>query len=347
MSHGRPKRIEDVRKKNDLIVVTGAGGFIAGSLVRYFHDKGFTRLRAVDKKPLDQWYRRTPGVEDLVLDVSFRDNCALACDGSVEVYNLAADMGGMGFIERYRVECLRSVLINTHMIEAAQRAGADHYFFSSSACAYNVDLQKDTRSRALKESDAYPANAERGYGWEKLFSEIVCQEYWAERGLKTAIARFHNVYGPFGTWDGGREKAPAALSRKVIEAKDSGRHEVEIWGDGTQTRSFMWIGDCLEGIDMIMHCDELVATPINLGSSELVSINELLAIVEDIAGVKVARRYDPTAPKGVGGRNSDNTMIERVLGWEPSTPLREGMAKTYAWIAEQYAKRKAGQAVVL
>ena len=224
MAADRPKRIEDLRKPDDLIVVTGAGGFIAGSLVRYFRDKGFTRIRAVDKKPLDEWYQRTPGVENLVLDVSFRDNCVRACDGAVEVYNLAADMGGMGFIERYRVECLRSVLINTHMIEAAQRAGADRYFFSSSACAYNVDLQKDTLCRALKESDAYPANAERGYGWEKLFSEIVCQEYWAERGLKTAIARFHNVYGPFGTWDGGREKAPAALSRKVIEAKDNGTY---------------------------------------------------------------------------------------------------------------------------
>ena len=347
MPAAKPKRIEDVRKKDDLVVVTGAGGFIAGSLVRYFSDKGFTRIRAVDKKPLDEWYQRTPGVEDLVLDVSFRANCARACDGAVEVYNLAADMGGMGFIERYRVECLRSVLINTHMIEAAQRAGADRYFFSSSACAYNVDLQKDTQSRALKESDAYPANAERGYGWEKLFSEIVCQEYWAERGLKTAIARFHNVYGPYGTWDGGREKAPAALCRKVVEAAGSGARSVEIWGDGTRTRSFMWIGDCLEGIDMIMHCEELVATPINLGSSELVSINELLAIVEDVAGCKVERRYDLTQPLGVGGRNSDNTMIKRVLGWEPSTPLREGLARTYAWIAEQYALRKAGKKVVL
>jgi GDP-D-mannose 3',5'-epimerase len=333
MASAKPTRIEDVRRKDDLIVVTGAGGFIAGSLVRHFRDKGFTRIRAVDKKPLDEWYRRTPGVEDLVLDVSESANCVRACDGAVEVYNLAADMGGMGFIERFRVECLRSVLINTHMIEAAEKAGADRYFFSSSACAYNVDLQKDTQSRALKESDAYPANAERGYGWEKLFSEIVCQEYWAERGLKTAIARFHNV--------------PAALCRKVIEARDNGSYAMEIWGDGTRTRSFMWIGDCLEGIDRIMHCDELIATPINLGSSELVSINELLATIEGIAGYAVERRYDLSQPLGVGGRNSDNTMIKRVLGWEPSTPLRDGLAKTYAWIAEQYAARKAGQKVVL
>jgi len=347
MAEKKPKRIEDIRKKDDLLVITGAGGFIAGSLVRYFHDKGFRRIRAVDKKPLDEWYQITPGVESLVLDVSYRDNCVTACEGAVEVYNLAADMGGMGFIERFRVECLRSVLINTHMIEAAQKAGADRYFFSSSACAYNIDLQQDTHSRALKESDAYPANAERGYGWEKLFSEIVCQEYWAERGLKTAIARFHNVYGPFGTWDGGREKAPAALSRKVIEAKDKGGTTVEIWGDGTRTRSFMYIDDCLNGIDMITHCEELIATPINLGSSELVSVNALLGIIEGIAGFKVKRTYDLDAPKGVGGRNSDNTMIKRILGWEPSTPLRSGLAKTYAWIEEQYALRKAGKKVVL
>ncbi|MBM3306356.1 MAG: NAD-dependent epimerase/dehydratase family protein [Candidatus Aminicenantes bacterium] len=346
MTAKKPKRIEDVRKKDDLLVVTGAGGFIAGALVRYFHDKGFRRIRAVDKKPLPDWYQVTPDVESLCLDVSDRDNCARACEGAAEVYNLAADMGGMGFIERYRVECLRSVLINTHMTEAACRAGADRYFFSSSACAYNIDLQEDTECRALKESDAYPANAERGYGWEKLFSEIVCQEYWAERGLKTAIARFHNVYGPHGTWDGGREKAPAALSRKVIEAKDNGTMAIEIWGEGTRTRSFMFIDDCLEGIDMIMHCDELVGTPINLGSSELVSVNGLLDVIEKIAGTKVKRSYDPTAPKGVGGRNSDNTMIKAVLGWEPSTPLHTGMSKTFPWIEEQYYLRKAGKRVV-
>ena len=212
------------------------------------------------------------------------------------MYNLAADMGGMGFIERNRVDCLRSILINTHLIEAAWRAGAQRYFFSSSACAYNTDLQKDPNVRALKESDAYPAMAERGYGWEKLISEMFCQEYWAERGLTTFIARFHNVYGPFGTWDGGREKAPAAICRKVIEAKDTGSREITIWGDGTQTRSFMYIDDCTKGIDLIMHCEKLVATPINLGSSELVSINDLASLAETIGGVKLARRYDPTRP---------------------------------------------------
>jgi nucleoside-diphosphate-sugar epimerase len=342
----RQKRIEDFRVKDDLVVVTGAGGFIGGALVRYFHDKGFHRIRAVDKKPLPEWYQRTPGVENLCLDLSFRHNCVQACEGAVEVYQLAADMGGMGFIERFRVECLRSVLINTHMIEAAYRAGADRYLFSSSACAYNTELQKDYDSRALKETDAYPAMAERGYGWEKLFSEMVCQEYWAERGLRTFIARLHNVYGPHGTWDGGREKAPAALCRKVIEARDTGSGTVSIWGDGRRTRSFMFIEDCVNGIDMIMHCNELVATPINLGSHELISINELLGLIEETAGSKVKRTHDLEAPQGVSGRNSDNTMIKRVLGWEPSTPLRKGLAKTYAWIEEQYALRKAGKRTV-
>jgi GDP-D-mannose 3', 5'-epimerase len=332
-------------KKDDLIVITGAGGFIAGNLALYFQKKGFTNIRAVDKKPLHEWYQHVPGVQNLCLDVSREENCRRVCEGAVEVYNLAADMGGMGFIERFRVECLRSILINTHMIEAAYRAGARRYFFSSSACAYNTELQQDPNIRALKESDAYPAMAERGYGWEKLMSEMFCQEYWAERGLKTAIARFHNVYGPYGTWDGGREKAPAALCRKVIEALDTGRKDVTIWGDGNQTRSFMYIDDCVKGVDLIMHCDNLIATPINLGSSELVSINELLTRIEKIVGAKMFRKYDLDAPRGVAGRNSDNTFIKKVLGWEPKTPLQEGLAMTYWWIEEQYQKRKAGKRV--
>jgi GDP-D-mannose 3',5'-epimerase len=330
-------------KKSDLIVITGAGGFIGGALARYFSEKGFTRIRAVDKKPLYDWYQRVPGVESLCLDVSKEENCVKACEGAVEVYNLAADMGGMGFIERFRVECLRSVLVNTHMLEAAYQAGAERYFFSSSACAYNTDLQKDPTVRALKESDAYPAMAERGYGWEKLVSEMFCEEYWAERGMKTFIARFHNVYGPHGTWDGGREKAPAAISRKVIEAKDSGKHEISIWGDGKQTRSFMFIDDCTRGIDMITHCEDLIATPINLGSSELIAIGDLVSMVEEIGGVKLKRHHDLSAPKGVAGRNSDNTMIQSILHWQPGTPLKEGMRKTYAWIQEQFADRKAGK----
>jgi nucleoside-diphosphate-sugar epimerase len=332
-------------KKDDMIVITGAGGFIAGNLALYFKKKGFTNIRAVDKKPLYEWYLHVPGAQNVCLDVSREDNCHRICEGAVEVYNLAADMGGMGFIEKFRVECLRSILINTHMVEAAYKAGARRYFFSSSACAYNTLLQRDPNVRALKESDAYPAMAERGYGWEKLISEMFCEEYWHERGMKTAIARFHNVYGPHGTWDGGREKAPAALCRKVIEAMDTGKKEITIWGDGHQTRSFMFIDDCVKGIDQIMHCDDLIATPINLGSSELVSINELLSKIEKIASVKMNRKYDLGAPKGVAGRNSDNTFIQKVLGWEPGTPLDKGLAVTYKWIKEQFYKRKAGERV--
>jgi nucleoside-diphosphate-sugar epimerase len=332
-------------KPDDLIVITGAGGFIGGNLAQYFTKKGCKNIRTVDKKPLYEWYLHVPGVQNLCLDVSVEDNCKRVCEGAVEVYNLAADMGGMGFIERFRVECLRSILINTHMVEAAYKAGTRRYFYSSSACAYNTLLQTDPNVRALKESDAYPAMAERGYGWEKLVSEMFCQEYWQERGMKTAIARFHNVYGPHGTWDGGREKAPAALCRKVIAAMDTGSKDITIWGDGHQTRSFMYIDDCVKGIDMITHCDDLIATPINLGSSELVSINELLTKIEKIAGVKMNRHYDLDAPKGVAGRNSDNTFIKQMLKWEPSTTLDKGLAATYKWIKAQYAARNAGKRV--
>ena len=332
--------------KDDLIVVAGAGGFIAGALVRHFSDQGFTRIRAIDKKPLPVWYQRTPGVECLTLDLTEEANCRRAVEGAVEVYNLAADMGGMGFIERFRVECLRSVLVNTHLIESAYRAGAQRYFFSSSACAYNTTLQEDPNVRALKESDAYPAMSERGYGWEKLISEMFCQEYWAERGMKTFIARFHNVYGPWGTWDGGREKAPAAICRKVIEARNSGVKEIEIWGDGTQTRSFMYIDDCVHGIDQITHCEKLIATPINLGSSELIAIGDLVSMAESIGGIQLKRSYDLNAPRGVAGRNSDNTFIKETLGWEPSIPLRQGLERTYAWIEQQIRDRKAGKHTV-
>jgi GDP-D-mannose 3', 5'-epimerase len=332
--------------KDDLIVIAGAGGFIAGSLTRYFSEQGYTNIRAIDRKPLPDWYLRVPGVESISMDLSHEQNAIDAVKGAKEVYNLAADMGGMGFIEHFRVECLRSILVNTHLTEASYRAGVSRYFFSSSACAYNTDLQKSPDVIALKESDAYPAMAERGYGWEKLISEMFCQEYWAERGLETHIARFHNIYGPNGTWFGGREKAPAAMCRKVIEAQDTGDMRIEIWGDGTQTRSFCYIDDCVHGIDLIMHTPELIATPINLGSSELVSINDLVSIVEDIANVRLERSYKLDAPKGVAGRNSDNTFIQQVLGWEPNTPLRDGMAETYAWIADQFAARKAGKRVV-
>jgi len=334
-------------KQDDLLLIAGAGGFIGGSLVRYFHDLGYTRIRAVDKKPLSNWYQRISGVENLCLDLSESDACARAVENAVEVYNLAADMGGMGFIERFRVECMRSSLINTHLLEAAYQAGVNRFFFSSSACVYNIELQQDPRVRALKESDAFPAMAERGYGWEKLFAEMLCQEYWAERHMKTFIARFHNVYGPNGTWDGGREKAPAAICRKVIQAKDSGTNEIMIWGDGTQTRSFTYIEDCVLGIDKIVHCDELVATPINLGSSELISVDNLVGLAEEIGNVKLNRQYDLNAPRGVAGRNSDNAFIKQVFGWEPSTSFKDGLTQTYRWIEGQYYARKAGERVIV
>ncbi len=345
-----PQTLKDKKtaalEKDIQIVIAGAGGFIGGNLARYFRDKGFTRIRAVDKKPLPEWYQRVPGVECLCLDLSREDNCKRAVEGAQEIYQLAADMGGLGFIERFRIECLRSVLINTHMIESAYKAGCERYFYSSSACVYNTDLQKDPKVRALKESAAYPALSERGYGWEKLISEMFCQEYWAERRMKTYIARFHNSYGPWGTWTGGREKAPAAICRKIIQALDEGSKTIDIWGDGTQTRSFMYIDDCVKGIDRITHCDELIATPINLGTSELVSVDELVSIIEKIAGVKLQRRYQLDAPRGVAGRNSDNTMIQMVLGWEPDTPLRLGLKKTYHWIKGQYGLRKQGKKTV-
>jgi len=325
--------------KEHLLVVAGAGGFIGGALVRYFHDRGRRRIRAVDKKPLADWYQHVPDVECVRLDLAVEADCRRAVDGAAEVYNLAADMGGMGFIEQFRIACLRNFLIDAHLIEAASVAGVERYFFASSACVYNTDLQSDPDVTALKESDAYPAMAERGYGWEKLLGEMVCQEYWAERGLRTAIARLHNVYGPHGCWQGGREKAPAALCRKVVEAVHEQTGRIVIWGDGKATRSFTYIEDCVVGIDRITHCDALIATPVNLGSSELVSIDEVVSRIERIAGVKLERQYDPGAPTGVAGRNSDNTFIERVLGWEPSTTLDAGLAATYAWIESQYRAR--------
>ncbi len=332
--------------KADLILIAGGGGFIGGALVRYFHDRGFTRIRCIDKKPLPQWYQRTKGAENICLDLSKEKNCRQACRGVTEVYNLAADMGGMGFIEKFRIECLRSILINTHLLEASYQAGVDRYFFSSSACAYNTSLQENADVTALKESDVFPAMAERGYGWEKLLSEMLCQEYWAERKMKTFIARFHNVYGPHGTWDGGREKAPAAICRKVIESKDQGKDSIEIWGDGSQTRSYMWIDDCVKGISKIAHCDELIAKPINLGSSELISVNRLISLAEEIGSITLKYEYNLDAPRGVAGRNSDNTSIKAVLNWEPSTPFREGLGKTYTWIEQEYKKRKAGKEVI-
>src|SRR5271154_1083345 len=331
--------------KNKTIVVTGAGGFIGGNLVAELLLQGHTAIRAVDAKPLPDWYRRSDQAENLRLDLNLKENCETAARGAHEIYNLAANMGGMGFIEHNKALCMLSVLINTHMLQAAVKHGAKRFFYSSSACVYNGDKQKAFEAPSLKEEDAYPALAEDGYGWEKLFSERMCRHFHEDFGLYTRVARFHNVYGPWGTWDGGREKAPAAICRKVIEAKASGKHEIQIWGPGTQTRSFMYIDDCLKGIDLIM--DSQIQEPINLGSSEAVSINQLVDMAEEIAGIKLNRHYDPTAPKGVNGRNSDNTLIRKYLGWEPNTPLRTGLETTYRWIYDQYVAREGGHAGTL
>jgi GDP-D-mannose 3', 5'-epimerase len=314
------------------IVVCGGGGFIGGHLVADLLRQG-ADVRSVDVKPFDEWYQFVPGAENLQLDLRGKENCERAVADCDLVYNLAADMGGMGFIENNKALCMLSVLVNTHMLMAAKDAGTKRFFYASSACVYAADKQTDPNVTALKEEDAYPAQPEDGYGWEKLFSERMCRHFSEDYGVTTRIARYHNVYGPLGTWDGGREKAPAAICRKVIEAKLSGNHEIEVWGDGHQTRSFMWIDDCVKGTQMIMKGD--CADPLNLGSSELVSINQLVDIVEDIAGVKLKRRYNLSAPKGVNGRNSDNSFIQKIYKWEPSTRLRDGLERTYSWIHDQ------------
>jgi len=321
-----------------LILIGGAGGFIGGHLVADLLSQGHTRIRAVDIKPLEEWHQVFPQVENLQLDLSRLDACEQAAKGAATIYNLAADMGGMGFIENNKALCMLSVLINTHLLMAAKDAGVERYFYSSSACVYNADKQRDPNVTALKEADAYPGMPEDGYGWEKLFSERMCRHFREDFGMVTRVARYHNVYGPNGTYDGGREKAPAAICRKVIEAKLSGKHEIEIWGDGHQTRSFMYITDCLYGTQAILKSDILEA--INLGSSELVTINQLVDVVEEIAGIQLKRSYNLSAPKGVNGRNSDNTLIKELLGWEPCTRLRDGMEKTYKWIYDEIVAKK-------
>ena len=320
----------------ELVLVAGGGGFIGGHLVRRLLDDG-VEVRSVDVKPRDEWYQVHDGAENLVLDLRREADCEAAMAGVRTAYNLAADMGGMGFIENNKALCMLSVLINTHLLEAARRADVERFFFSSSACVYAADKQTDPDNPGLKESDAYPAMPEDGYGWEKLFSERMCRHFREDFGMTTRVARYHNVYGPLGTWVGGREKAPAAICRKIAEAQISGNHEIEIWGDGRQTRSFMYIDDCVDGTRTIM--DSNVTDAINLGSSEMVSINELVTLVEEIAGIRCQRQYDLSAPKGVAGRNSDNTLILDRLGWEPSISLRAGLEQTYAWVAEQVRTR--------
>jgi len=318
------------------ILVGGAGGFIAGYLVKQLLDQEHEVI-AADVKPADMWYQTSPTARNHPnCNLENKDNCYTLSEGVDRIYNLACNMGGMGFIQNNHALCMQSVLIQTHMLMAARDNKVKEILYSSSACVYPLEIQSDIRdaqSQGLKEDTAYPANPEDGYGWEKLFSEILTHYYGQDFSIDSRVCRYHNVYGPYGTWRGGREKAPAAICRKVIEAKLSGNHEIEIWGDGEQTRSFMYIDDCLTGMDLMWKKGD--SRPLNLGSDQMVSINELVSIVENIAGVKLKRKYKLDAPQGVRGRNSDNTMIKEILGWSPSISLEDGLEKTYAWIYDQ------------
>lgn len=320
--------------ENKSILIAGAGGFIGGHLAQTLLNEGALSVRCVDIKPLSEWFQQQDSAENIVADLREKEACDQACRGIDLVFNLACDMGGMGFIELNKAACMISVLINTHLLQSARANQCERYFFASSACVYNADKQIDTKVTPLRESDAYPAMPEDGYGWEKLFSERMCRHFREDYALETRIARFHNVYGPLGSWEGGREKAPAAICRKVIEAIANESHQIEIWGDGNQTRSFMFIEDCLEGVKKIMSSD--FRDPLNLGSNELVSINDLVSIVESFFDIDLSRNYNLTAPKGVNGRNSDNQLIQNVLGWEPNTPLRHGLLITCESILAEF-----------
>jgi GDP-D-mannose 3', 5'-epimerase len=313
-------------------VVTGAGGFIGGHLVGALLADGKT-VRGVDIKPLDEWCQVHADAESVQGDVSLLETARTAVDGASVVYNLAADMGGMGFIENNKAACMLSVLTSTHVLMAAREVGVERYFYSSSACVYAAEHQTSPDVVALKESDAYPATPEDGYGWEKLFSERMARHFLEDYGVQTRVARFHNIYGEYGTYDGGREKAPAAICRKVALAAITGEHKIEIWGDGRQTRTFTYIVDCVTGSRMITEGD--YSEPVNLGSDELVTINQMVDIVEQIAGVTLERNYNLSAPQGVRGRSSDNTEMLRRYGWAPSTSLADGLERTFRWVYDE------------
>ncbi|HZC73356.1 MAG TPA: NAD-dependent epimerase/dehydratase family protein [Jatrophihabitans sp.] len=313
-------------------VVTGAGGFIGGHLVAALLAEGKS-VRGVDIKPLNDWCQVHPDVQNMQGDVSLLETARRAVDGASVVYNLAADMGGMGFIENNKAACMLSVLTSTHVLLAARDVGAERYFYSSSACVYAAEHQTSPDVIALREADAYPAMPEDGYGWEKLFSERMAHHFLEDFEIATRVARFHNIYGEFGTYDGGREKAPAAICRKVAKASITGDHTIEIWGDGKQTRTFTYIADCVTGTRLITDGDH--PDPVNLGSDELVTINQMVDIVEQIAGVTLDRNYNLSAPQGVRGRSSDNTEMLRRYGWAPSTSLADGLEHTYRWVYDE------------
>ncbi len=311
------------------VVVTGAGGFIGHHLTKLLVARGHW-VRGVDLKYPE--YESTQAHEFEILDLRHWANCLQATRGVDEVYNLAANMGGIGFIESHKAEIMHdNVLINVHMLEGARLNGVQRYLYTSSACIYPGYLQSNTTVAPLKEEDAYPADPEDGYGWEKLFSERQCRHYLEDYGLETRVVRFHNIYGPLGTYDGGREKSPAAICRKIALAEDGS--DIEVWGDGQQTRSYCYIDDCVEGIHRLMRSDCRV--PLNLGSDRLVTVNELVDMVAAISAKTIGKSYDSTKPQGVRGRNSDNTRLRQVLGWEPGTSLEDGLARTYAWIRDQ------------
>ncbi len=321
------------------VLVAGAGGFIGGHLVNHLINHGANSVFAVDIKPKERWFQLNELATNVGnVDLRYTDQYGKIPDVKYDIiYNLACDMGGIGFIERNKAKCMVSVMINTILISYANMMKVDRYFYSSSACAYNINKQNSNEVIALKEEDVYPAQPEDGYGWEKLFSERMCKNFTEDYGLPTRVARLHNVYGPYGEWYGGREKSPAALCRKVAEAVIGKQSEIEIWGDGTQQRSFMWIDDCIHGIGLLMRSD--YDMPLNLGSSELVTINQMLDIIEKIAGTNLKRKY-VEGPIGVKGRNSDNTRIKQLFGWEPSTKLETGLEKTYKWIYQQIEREQ-------
>ncbi len=326
--------------KQARVLVAGAGGFIGGWLVKHLREQGFSEIRAVDIKPTNEWCQKFEGIENISLDLRKLEDCRIATNDARYIFNLAADMGGMGFIELNKALCMLSVLINTHLLEAARESGAERFFFASSACVYNAGKQAITNVAPLREEDAYPAMPEDGYGWEKLFSERMVRHFDEDFGIAGRVGRYHNVYGPHGTWDGGREKAPAALARKVAIAKLSGDHEIEIWGDGEQTRSFTYIDDSITGTEKLFWSN--VNEPLNIGSEEMVSINQMVNILEQISGVALTRKYILDAPRGVRGRNSDNTKIRQELHWSPKVSLIDGLTETYAWIHDEVARSLKG-----